>query len=123
MVPVALAAADAAGADVEVIDLLSLWPWDRETILRSVERTGRVVTLEEAPMGSGWGGDVVSAIVSELFGKLKAPPLRITLPDAPVPYNGGLEARYVPSPPYVRAQIDSLVSTGLVPAAWWKEAS
>ena len=74
-------------------------------------------------MGSGWGAEVVAAISSELFGKLKAPPLRITLPDAPVPYNGGLEARYVPSPPYVAAQIDSLVSTGLAPAAWWKEAS
>jgi pyruvate dehydrogenase E1 component beta subunit len=123
MVRVALDAADTTSADVEVIDLLSLWPWDRETIVRSAERTGRIVTIEEAPMGSGWGADVVAAVSSDLFGKLKAPPLRITFPDAPVPYNGGLEARYLPSAPYVAAQIDSLVSTGLAPAAWWKEAS
>ncbi len=43
-------------ASVEVIDLLSLWPWDEETVTKSVGKTGRLVTVEEAPAGTGWGG-------------------------------------------------------------------
>src|SRR4051812_1161377 len=54
---VALAAAESSSASIEVIDLLTLWPWDRKTVMESVARTGRLVTLEEAPAGSGWGGD------------------------------------------------------------------
>ena len=51
------AALEAAKAvDAEVIDLLSLWPWDQAMVLESVARTGRLVTLEEAPKGTGWGG-------------------------------------------------------------------
>ena len=123
MVRVALAAAESSDADIEVIDLLTLWPWDRKTVAESVSRTGRLVTLEEAPAGSGWGGDVVSSIAIEAFGKLKAPPHRITLPDAPVPYNGALEARYLPSPTYVAEQVAALVSTNRSPAPWWRKAA
>jgi pyruvate dehydrogenase E1 component beta subunit len=110
-------------ASVEVIDLLSLWPWDEETVTKSVGKTGRLVTVEEAPAGTGWGGTMVSTILGSSFGALKAPPHRITLPDAPIPYNGSLEARYLPNPEYVAAQIDALVTTGQAPQAWWKEAS
>ena len=88
MVRVAREAAERSEADVEVIDMLTLWPWDRTAVLESVARTGRLVTLEEAPAGSGWGGDVVALVATEAFGALKAPPHRITLPDAPVPYSG-----------------------------------
>ena len=123
MTKVALEAAEKTNASVEVIDLLSLWPWDEATVAKSVAHTGRLVTVEEAPAGTGWGGTVIAAIMSDAFGSLKAPPHRITLPDAPVPYNGGLEARYLPNPPYVAAQIDALVSTGRAPQAWWREAS
>jgi acetoin:2,6-dichlorophenolindophenol oxidoreductase subunit beta len=123
MVRVALAAAESSDADIEVIDLLTLWPWDRKTVAESVSRTGRLVTLEEAPAGSGWGGDVVSSIAIEAFGKLKAPPHRITLPDAPVPYNGALEARYLPSPSYVAEQVAALVSTNKSPSPWWRNAA
>ena len=123
MVRVALAAAESSDANIEVIDLLTLWPWDRKTVAESVARTGRLVTLEEAPSGSGWGGDVVSTIAVEAFGKLKAPPHRITLPDAPVPYNGALEARYLPSPSYVAEQVATLVSTNKSPSPWWRNAA
>ena len=117
MLPVALEACD--GIDAEVIDLLTLWPWDRETVLGSVARTGRIVTLEEAPRGSGWGGDLVAEVAQAAFGNLKAPPHRITLPDAPVPYNGGLEQRYLPSAPYVAEQVTHLLETGKNPRPWW----
>lgn len=122
MLRVALKAAEQATADIEVIDLLSLWPWDRELVLQSVERTGRLVTLEEATAGTGWGGQVVAAIAEDGFGLLKSAPHRITLPDAPVPYNGALEARYLPSPDYVAAQVDALAITNRAPQPWWRAA-
>lgn len=121
MLRVAQTAAKMTSADIEIIDLLSLWPWDRETVARSVRRTKRLVTLEEAPRGTGWGGDVVATIAGDCFGDLIAPPHRITLPDAPIPYNGALEARYLPSPDYVAQQTDALVSIGRIPKAWWEE--
>ena len=123
MTKVAQQALDNLKAKAEVIDLLSLWPWDEDAVKRSVAKTGRLVTVEEAPAGTGWGANIVATIMADQFGTLKAPPHRITLPDAPVPYNGTLEARYLPSPEYVAAQIDALVTTGRAPQAWWKEAS
>ena len=123
MVKVAREAAGKANASVEIVDLLTLWPWDRAAVAESVERTGRLVTIEEAPAGTGWGADVVASILETAFGSLKAAPHRITLPDAPVPYAGGLEARYLPSPEYVATQIEALVSQGRPPLPWWKEAS
>jgi pyruvate dehydrogenase E1 component beta subunit len=123
MTRVALEAAANSDAKIEVIDLLTIWPWDRKAILDSVERTGRLVTLEEATASAGWGADVVSTVATEAFGKLKAPPHRITLPDAPVPYNGALEARFLPSPTYVSEQVAALVSTNKAPAPWWRSAA
>ena len=123
MVRVARAAVEKDGLDAEIIDLLTLWPWDRKTVLDSVKKTGRLVTVEEATAGSGWGADVVSVVASEQFGALKAPPLRITLPDAPVPYNGDLEARFLPSPEYVAEQTAALISSNRAPAPWWRKAS
>lgn len=123
MVRVAKKAAEQDGLDAEVIDLLTIWPWDRETVLSSARRTGRLVTVEEATAGSGWGADIAATVSTELFGELKAPPLRITLPDAPVPYNGELEARYLPNPDYVAAQTASLVSNNRIPEPWWRKAS
>jgi pyruvate dehydrogenase E1 component beta subunit len=123
MVRVALEAAANSGASIEVIDLLTLWPWDRKTVLESVARTGRLVTLEEATASAGWGADVASTAATEAFGKLKAPPHRITLPDAPIPYSGVLEARYLPTPAYVTEQVAALVSTNKAPAPWWRNAA
>jgi pyruvate dehydrogenase E1 component beta subunit len=120
---IALDAATAAKADIEVIDLLSLWPWDKAAIAESVARTGRLVTLEEATAGSGWGGEIATATTAEVFGSLVAPPHRITLPDAPVPYNGALETRYLPSPAYVAEQVDALVTHGRAPPPWWREVA
>lgn len=123
MVRVALEAAASSKANIEVIDLLTLWPWDKQTIAESVARTGRLVTVEESPAASGWGADVVSTIAVEHFGKLRAAPHRITLPDAPVPYSGVLEARYLPSAAYITEQVDALVATNQPPLPWWRNAA
>lgn len=120
MVDFAAEAGAEAGWSGEVIDLQSLQPWDQTTVLESVGRTGRVVTVEENPHLGGWGADIVSVVVAELFGDLTAAPLRITAPDVPVPYGRELEERYMPSPDYIRSQIDQLMETGRAPAPWWK---
>jgi len=123
MTRVATEAAANSEASVEVIDLLTLWPWDRKAVLDSVARTGRLVTLEEATASAGWGGDVAATVATETFGALKAPPHRITLPDAPVPYNGALEARYLPNAAYVGEQVAALISSNKSPAPWWRNVA
>lgn len=123
MTRVGMEAAAKSEANIEVIDLLTIWPWDRGAVLESVARTGRLITLEEATASAGWGGDVVSTVAMEAFGELKAPPHRITLPDAPVPYAGALESRYLPNSTYVTEQVAALVSTNKAPAPWWRSAA
>jgi pyruvate dehydrogenase E1 component beta subunit len=123
LVRTALEAAASSRANIEVIDLLTLWPWDRKTVAESVARTGRLVTVEESTATAGWGADIVSTIAVEHFGKLKAAPHRITLPDAPVPYSGVLETRYLPSATYIAEQVDALVSTNQPPLPWWRNAA
>lgn len=120
-VGIARDAAQTASWDAEVIDLLSLVPWDRETVLESVSRTGRLVIVEEGPLHGGWGADIASEVSSHLFGDLVAPVVRVTSPNVPVPFNPSLERRYIPSVEYVRTQVDELLRSGRVPATWWEE--
>jgi pyruvate dehydrogenase E1 component beta subunit len=119
----ALEAAGTADWSAEVIDLQTLVPWDRATVLRSAGRTGRLVTVEAGPMSGGWGTELAATAAAELFGQLKAPILRVTCPDVPVPFARALESRYVPSPDYVTRTVTALVRTNRLPRAWWEEES
>jgi pyruvate dehydrogenase E1 component beta subunit len=119
-VGIALEAANAAGWDAEVLDLQTLVPWDRDAVLASVARTGRLVTVEEAPRTGGWGTEITSWVASEGFRHLQAPVLRITCPDVPVPYGKDLEQRFLPSSDYVRDQVSELLATGERPPSWWE---
>ncbi len=114
------AVASAEGWSADVIDLQSLQPWDTEAVLRSVARTGRLATVEEGPLAGGWGAHVTSRVVADLFGELKAPPLRITSPDTHVPFVKELEDLYRPGAAYIAKQISALLETGEVPAHWWE---
>jgi len=116
----AATALDAAGISAEVIDLQTLKPWDRESVLSSVTRTGRAVIVEENPLTGGWGLELAAVIGSELFGELQAPVLRVTTPDVPVPFNRSLEFRYLPSVEYITSQVSELCQTGKSPEPWWK---
>jgi pyruvate dehydrogenase E1 component alpha subunit len=85
MVPTALAAADRSKASVEVIDLRTLFPWDRETVISSVKRTGRLVVVQEAQGSAGVGAEVVAVVAEQCLFELEAPIARVTGFDAPWP--------------------------------------
>jgi len=125
MVVVALDAAQrlAPAIDAEVIDLQTLLPWDRDAVLESVARTGRLVIVEENPHTGGWGNEVAAHVAATLFGRLRAPVHRITNPDAPVPFARPLEMRFLPSAEYVAAQVTELLEAGTLPDPWWKEVA
>jgi pyruvate dehydrogenase E1 component beta subunit len=93
----ALAAAEEAsksGVECEVIDLRTLWPVDIETIVASVQKTGRVVVVHEAPKTCGFGAELVALVSEKAFFCLEAPPARVCGFDTPFPY--ALEMEYLP---------------------------
>jgi len=93
----ALAAAEEVaeeGVDAEVIDLRTLWPVDIDSVVASVERTGRVVIVHEAPKACGFGAELLSLLTEKAFMHLEAPPVRVTGWDTPFPYT--LENEYLP---------------------------
>ena len=114
------AASGAEGWSADVIDLQTLQPWDTGTVLDSVSRTGRLGVVEECPYSGGWGADIVATVVSEAFGDLSAPPIRMTAPDVHVPFGKELEQRYLPSVEYVTSQVAELLATGASPPHWWE---
>jgi pyruvate dehydrogenase E1 component beta subunit len=93
----AVAAAEKAaeqGVECEIIDLRTLWPVDIDTIAASVEKTGRVVIVHEAPKTCGFGAELVALINERCFLFLEAPPVRVAGFDTPFPYT--LEMDYLP---------------------------
>jgi 2-oxoisovalerate dehydrogenase E1 component len=104
------AAADLAheGREIEVVDLRSLAPWDVETVVRSVARTGRCLVLHEAPVTGGFGGEVAATVGREAFEWLDAPVARLGALDTPVPFAKPLEALYSPQGRLVPALRDLL---------------
>jgi len=85
------------GIDAEIIDPLSLVPFDEETIIESVAKTGRVVVVHEAVKRSGFGAEIASKIMeSEAFYYLDSPLKRVAAPEIPVPYNEKLENHRMP---------------------------
>lgn len=100
MVPKALEAADRLdgdGVSAEVIDIRSLVPLDTRTILESVGRTSRLVTVEENPRLCGWGAEVASIVADEGFFVLDGPIVRVTTPHLPLPSADALEDLAIPS--------------------------
>jgi|TARA_B100000315_G_scaffold260521_1_gene322567 pyruvate dehydrogenase E1 component beta subunit len=100
MVPRALDAAEqlaGEGISAEVIDVRSLVPLDTAAILHSVERTGRLFTVEENPRLCGWGAEIASIVADEAFWDLDGPIVRITTPHIPLPSVDVLEDAAIPS--------------------------
>jgi acetoin:2,6-dichlorophenolindophenol oxidoreductase subunit beta len=93
----AAAVLEADGVQVEVIDPRTLAPLDLDTIVASVERTGRLVCVQESPPAGGWGATVIAAVVERAFDHLDAPPVLVASDATPVPFSGVLEDRWMPS--------------------------
>jgi len=79
--------------EAEVIDLRSLWPWDREAVMTSVERTGRLVVVHEAVAVAGFGAEIAASVAEALHHRLKAPVRRLGAPRIPIAYAPPLEDR------------------------------
>lgn len=85
------------GISVEVIDLRTIAPWDRETVLASVRKTGRLLIVHEAVREHGVGAEIAAVVNEELFGELKMPVRRLGGAFAPVPYSKPLEDAFAPN--------------------------
>jgi pyruvate dehydrogenase E1 component beta subunit len=104
MVDLALKAAETLagqGIDAEVINLRSLRPLDTETILASVKKTNRIVTVEEGWPFAGIGAEVAMQVIEGAFDWLDAPPVRVHGLDVPLPYAANLEKLALPQPEWV----------------------
>jgi pyruvate dehydrogenase E1 component beta subunit len=100
MIPVVEQAAETVGRTglfPEVIDLRTLAPLDRETVLESVKRTGRLLIVHEAPKTCGLGAEIAAFVAEKAMFQLEAPIVRVTAPDITVPLAKG-EDYYYPSP-------------------------
>jgi pyruvate dehydrogenase E1 component beta subunit len=112
-VPIALAAADELdrdGVSVEVIDLRCLVPLDVHTVLRSLERTSKLVVVEENPYQGGWGATLVSIVADEGFELLDAPVKRIAAANVPLPFADALEEQVIPTVEKVTAGVHALAA-------------
>ena len=96
----------AEGISVEVIDLRTLRPLDKDTIIESVSRTSRAIIVHEACLTGGLGGEISSIISeSDAFFHLDAPIMRVCGADIPIPYNPILEKNAVPSPEKIESAV------------------
>jgi pyruvate/2-oxoglutarate/acetoin dehydrogenase E1 component len=102
-----LEAAEALGGDgisAEVIDLRTLRPFDVETVLASVRKTGRIAVVEEGPLTGGWAGEVLATVTERALGYLDDA-WRIATPNTPIPYSPPLEDAFLPGPERIAGEI------------------
>lgn len=106
----ALPALAEAGISVELVDLRTVSPWDKDTVLASVAKTGRCLVAHEAVRSFGPGGEIASTVAEELFGQLKAPVRRLGAPYSPVPFAKVLEDAFIVSPAQVIEAVKRLIA-------------
>lgn len=99
------------GIDCEVVDPRTTSPLDEEAIVESVERTGRLVLVDEAPPRCSLAADVAALVADKAFGALKAPIKCVTCPHTPVPFAPNLEDEFIPNPRRIEAAIREVMAT------------
>lgn len=95
---------------VEILDLRTIIPWDREAILQSVRKTNRCLVLHEDTFTNGFGAEIAATIAQDAFSYLDAPVERMATADCPIPYNPGLMEAVVPSTADIRARLQKLIT-------------
>jgi 2-oxoisovalerate dehydrogenase E1 component beta subunit len=109
MVYTAEEAAAQVDASVEIVDLRSIMPWDKQAVLDSVRKTSKVLVLHEDTRSGGFGGEIAATIAEEAFEDLDAPVRRIAAPDSPVPFSPVLEKAFIPQVEDVARGLKELV--------------
>jgi 2-oxoisovalerate dehydrogenase E1 component len=109
MVHPSLQAARKHPGEVEVIDLRTISPWDKETVLLSVRKTGKLLVVHEDTWTNGFAGEIMATVADEAFTDLDAPLRRLTTPDVPIPYNRGLMEAVLPGVDDIQMAIDDLL--------------
>jgi 2-oxoisovalerate dehydrogenase E1 component beta subunit len=94
---------DGDGVSVEILDLRTIIPWDREAVLESAKKTSKVLVLHEDTRTGGFGGEIAATIAEDAFEYLDAPIKRVAAPDTPVPFSPPLEKAFIP-------QVDDVVA-------------
>ncbi len=110
MVERARQAVESFGDQVEILDLRTIVPWDKDTVLASVRKTNRVLVLHEDNWTCGFGGEIAAIISQEAFSSLDAPVERLATSDCPVPYNTTLMDSVVPTVEVIREAIQRLLT-------------
>jgi 2-oxoisovalerate dehydrogenase E1 component len=96
-------------ANIEVVDLRSLLPWDKETVFASVRKTGKCLILQEDTISFGIASEIASVISEELFTALDAPVMKVGSMDTPVPFTATLEKNFLPHR-LLREKLEKLIS-------------
>jgi pyruvate dehydrogenase E1 component beta subunit len=115
MVHMALEAADelaSSGIEVEIVDPRTTSPLDTDTILESVENTGRLVIVDESNPRCSLAADIAGLAAQEVFGSLRAPIQQVTGPHTPVPFADSLEDLFIPDATRVAAAVKTVVDYG-----------
>ena len=93
------------GIEIEIVDPRTLCPLDKETIVGSVKKTGRLIVADEGPVTCGVSAEMSAMIAEEAVEYLQAPILRVGSPDTPVPFSPPLEKIYIPDEEDVREAV------------------
>jgi 2-oxoisovalerate dehydrogenase E1 component beta subunit len=96
-------------ASVEIVDLRTILPWDKQAVLESVRKTSKVLVLHEDTRTGGFGAEIAATIAEEAFEDLDAPVKRIAAPDSPVPFSPPLEKAFIPQVEDVAGGLRELV--------------
>ena len=106
-----LEAAQAHPGAVEVIDLRTIIPWDKETILESVQKTGKCLVVHEDTYTGGFAGEILATVADQAFAHLDGPPRRLTTIDTPIPYNKTMmNQAVIPNVGKIKAAIEELLA-------------